>query len=131
MTTASDTGSALPADLTEALQELAESPADAEEDGLELPSQTAFANAERLLKAMYRVSPRRFVVYPVSGGRIAIDARGPNDGIVVLTCESGGEVLCLVSIGGEQRRARYSTANGLPDGFISEALTGLGTKVAP
>ena len=54
----------VPADLAEALQELAEVAADAEDDGFEPPSEVAFANAEGLLKAMYRVSPRRFAVYP-------------------------------------------------------------------
>ena len=72
------------ADLKDALQELAESPADAVEDDLGAPAKIAMANAERLLKAMYRISPRRYVVYPASGARIAIDARGPNNrGMVV------------------------------------------------
>ena len=117
-----------PTDLTDALQELAEAPADAEEDRLEEPSDVALLNAERLLKAMYRISPRRFVVYPVSDGRIAIDARGTNDRIMVVTCGSNGDVLCLVTINGEYRRARYSTARELPDGFIREALTALREK---
>ena len=113
------------AELKEALQDLKEVTEDAEEDGLEVPSEVAFTNAERLLRAMYRISPRRYGVYPVSGGRIAIDARGPNGRIAVLTCESDGGALCLVTIDGEYRRARYSTARGLPDGFIREALAAL------
>ena len=117
----------VPAELSEALQELQEVTADAEEDGLDIPSHVAIANAERLLRAMYSISQRRFVVYPVSGGRIAIDARGPNDRIVVLTCDSEGGALCMVTINGEYRRARYSTARELPDGFIREALAALDT----
>ena len=120
----------VPADLAEALQELAEVAADAEDDGFEPPSEVAFANAEGLLKAMYRVSPRRFAVYPESDGGIAIDARGPNGRIAVVSCESDGGVLCLVSIDGARRRARYSTAHELPDGFIREALAGLDQKPA-
>ena len=123
--------SAAPVDLEEALQELAEAPADAEEDELEAPAETAMANAGRLLKAMYRISPRRFVVYPVSGGRIAIDTRGPNDRIAVVTCDSDGGALCMVTIDGEYRRARYSTTRQLPDGFIREALAALDAKPAP
>ncbi len=121
---------ALPDDLADALQELDEVPADAEEDGLEVPSETAFANAERLLQAMYHDFPRRFVVYPVSGDRIAIDTRGLNDRGAVVTCDSDGGALCMVTIDGEYRRARYSTARELPDGFIREALTALDTKPA-
>ena len=115
----------VPAELREALQELQEVTADAEDDGLEIPSDLAFKNAERSLRAMYRISPRRYGVYPVSGGRIAIDARGPNGRIAVLTCESDGGALCLVTIDGEYRRARYSTARELPDGFVREALAAL------
>ena len=119
------------ADLADALQELAEAPADAEEDELGAPSKTALANAERLLKAMYRISPRRYGVYPVSGARIAIDARGSKNRGVVVTCDSDGGALCLVSIDGERRRARYSTARRLPDGFIREALADLDAELAP
>lgn len=112
-------------DLEEALQELAEVTAYAEEDGLDVPANVAFANADRLLKAMFRISPRRFGVYPMPDGYIAIDARGSNNGIVVVMCGSDGSVLCLVTIAGESRRARYSTASELPDGFIREALAAL------
>ena len=117
-----------PADLAEAMQELAEVTADAEEDGLEVPSATAMSNAERLLKSMYRISPRRYLVYPMSDAYIAIDARGANDGIIVVMCGSDGGVLCLATINEESRRARYSTARKLPDGFIREALFELGEK---
>lgn len=115
-------------DLAEALQELGEVAADAEEDGLEVPSLTAFANAERILRAMYRISPRRFAVYPDYDGHITIDARGRNDNIAVVMCDSDGGALCLVTIDNEPRRARYSTARILPDGFIREALRDLGEE---
>ena len=118
-----------PADLAEALQELAEVTADAEEDELEVPSDVAFDNARSLLKAMYGISPRRYSVYPTSDAYIAIDARGANDGIVVVMCGSDGGVLCLATINKESRRARYSTARKLPDGFIREALSELGEKL--
>lgn len=121
----------MPSDLQDALQELGEVPADAQEDGLVVPSDLAFQNAQHLLKAMYRISPQRFGVYPVSDGYIAIDARGINDRISVVMCGSDGEVLCLVTIDGEHRRARYSTAEGLPDGFIREALFALRKEPSP
>ncbi len=120
----------IPNELAEALQDLADVPADAEEDGLDLPSAVAFQNAERLLKEMHFISPRRFGVYPVSDGYIAIDARGANDAIAVVMCQSDGSVLCLVTIGNEPRRSWYYTATGLPDGFIREALLALGEESA-
>ena len=86
----------------------------------------AFANAERLLKEMYRISPRRYGVYPEPDGYIAIDARGVNGRIAVVACGSDGEVQCFVTIDNEPRYARHSTARRLPDGFIREALQDLG-----
>ena len=119
-----------PADLEEALQELASVTADAEEEGIDVPSQTARTNAERLLKAMYRISPRLYGVYPAPDGYVAIDARGINDRIAVVMCGSAGEALCFATIDGDSRRARYSTARELPDGFIREALAALGPEPA-
>ena len=116
--------------LEEALQELAEAQADAAEDGLDVPSEIASANAARLLKAMYAISPRRYGVYPAPDGYVAIDARGSNDRIAVVLCGSAGEAACFVTIDGESRRARYATARELPDGFIREALASLDAKPA-
>jgi hypothetical protein len=118
------------AGLVEALQDLQEVIADAEEEGLDIPSPLAFKNTERLLKAMCRISPRRYGVYPAPDGYIAIDARGGNGRIAVVMCGSDGDALCLVTIDNEQRRARYSTIRQLPDGFIREALQELGEEPA-
>ena len=117
----------MPNDLAEAIQELNEAEADAKEDDLEVPSKMALDNAERLLKEMYAIAPQRFTVYPVSEGYIAIDARGQgiSGRIAVVMCGSNGEVLCLVTVAGEHRRAHYSSARDLPDGFIREALASL------
>lgn len=120
----------VPDDLAEALQELGEVAADAAEDGLDVPSEVAFTNAERLLRAMYRISPRVYSVYPMPDRYIAIDARGVDGNIAVLMCGSNGEALCLVTINREARRARYSTARELPDGFVREALFALGPEPA-
>ena len=116
--------------LAEALEELAQVSAAAAEDGLELPSETALTNARRLLEAMHRISPRRYAVYPEPGGYVAIDARGANNGIAVVMCDSEGGALCLVTIDDEPRRARYATTRKLPDGFIRDALRELGAEPA-
>ena len=113
------------ADLAEAIAEIDEVAAYAEEIEVEMPSAVAFGNAQRLLKAMYRVAPRRYSVYPMPDGYIAIDARGRKGRIAVVMCGSDGGVLCLISDDGEHRRARYSSAHNLPDAFIREALAEL------
>lgn len=115
----------MPAELAEAVAEIDDVAAYAEEIEVETPSAVAFGNAQRLLKAMYRVAPRRYSVYPMPDGYIAIDARGRKGRIAVVMCGSDGSVLCLVTIGDKHRRARYSAADNLPDGFIREALAEL------
>lgn len=114
--------------LQEALQEIDEVPNDAKDDGLEVPSELALRNARRLLQEMYRISPRPYGIYPVSDGYVAIDARGRDGRIAVVMCGSDGEVLCLVTVGTEHRRARYTSADRLPDGFVREALSDLGNN---
>ena len=115
----------MPAQLAEAIDELDDVAAYAAEIEVETPSAATFDNARRLLKAMYRVAPRRYSVYPMPDGYIAIDARGRKGRIAVVMCGSDGGVLCLVSADGEHRRARYSSAHSLPDAFIREALAEL------
>lgn len=118
-------------DLQQALQELELAAAEAVEDGLEVPSKTAFKNAKRLLEAMYRISPRRFAVYPDYDGYLTIDARGRSNNIAVVMCGSDGGVLCIANIDGESRRVRYAAAGGLPDDFLRRALLDLGPEAAP
>ena len=115
----------MPAELAEAIAEIDEVTAYAEEIEVETPSAAAFDNARRLLKAMYRIAPRRYSVYPMPEGYIAIESRGGKGRIAVVMCGSDGSVLCLVTIGSNHRRARYSAAVNLPNGFIREALSEL------
>lgn len=115
-------------DLLDALRDLSEVTAEAREEGFPKPSNMALTNARRLLQAMYRISPRRFEVYPTPDGEIAIDAPDKPEHSVLLLCDSAGGGLCLVNVAGRHRRARYSNARLLPDGFIREALTELARR---
>lgn len=112
-------------DLLDALHDLDEAIAEAGEENFPEPSKTALTNARRLLSAMYRISPRRYEVYPTPDAEIAIDAPGGHGRSVLLLCESDGGALCLVNMNGAHRRARYSSADLLPDGFVREALAEL------
>ena len=117
-------------ELTEALNDLYESKAEACEESYPIPSDKALEDAERLLKAMHRISPRRYEIYPTPDGEIAIDAPGGYNRSVLLLCDSEGGALCLVNMNGNHRRARYSSSDRLPDGFIREALTELESEDA-
>ncbi len=109
-------------ELVSILGDLSESKAEAHEEGYPIPSDKVLEDAERLLKAMYSISPRRFEVYPTPDGEIAIDAPGGYNRSVLLLCDSQGGVLCLVNMNGNHHRARYSSSERLPDGFVREAL---------
>lgn len=112
-------------ELNDALHELREASDEARDEGFPQPSDTALENAERLLREMYGISPRRFEVYPTPDGEIAIDAPAGPRRSVILLCDSEGGALCMVNLNGQHRRARYSTTETLPDGFMHEALAEL------
>jgi len=112
-------------ELNDVLRDLREARNEARDEGFPQPSDIALGNADRLLKEMYGISPRRFEVYPTPDGEIAIDAPNGQGQSVMLLCDSEGGALCLVNINGQRRRARYSTTDTLPDGFVREALEDL------
>ncbi len=112
-------------DLEAALEDLKECKDEAREQDFPIPTETALHNAERLLRTMFDLLPRRFEVYPMPNGAIAIQAsQAPKIAISVL-CEPDGGALCLVSAPDHSRRAWYSKAEVLPDGFLYDALDAL------
>ena len=115
--------------LADALRDLEEVNDEARAEGFPTPTGVGFKNASRLLKEMYRLSQRRFEVYPMPDGEIAIDASDGQGSLVLLLCDSDGGALCLVNLAGRHRRARYSSADPLPDGFMREALAELEHEV--
>lgn len=116
---------ALAADLGAALCDLDGAAEEAEEEGFPQPSELALKNARRLLRDLYRLRPSRLEVYPTPDGEIALVAPAGRGRSVLVLCDSDGGVLCSVNLNGLHRRARYSTATMLPDGFVREALNDL------
>ena len=114
-----------PVRLADALRDLEEVKDEAREKDFPTPTDLAGKNANRLLKEMYPLSRRRFEVYPMPDGEIAIDASDGQGSSVLLLCDSDGGALCLVNMGGKHRRAKYSSAEALPDDFVREALAEL------
>ena len=92
-------------ELRAALRDLDSAEPDAREDGFPIPLKEAQENARRLLQAMFRISNRRFEVYPTPDGEVAIDARGGPGRSVLLLCDSDGGTLCLVNPNGKNDRA--------------------------
>ena len=118
--------------LGEAIQELAEIPQEAEELGASVSEKT-LANAGILLRKLYDKAPRRYMVSCFGGPDepehgVAIDARGENNGIVVITCDPDERVLCIVSNNDDRNTVRYPSIEGLPDEYVTNALLSLGKE---
>ena len=123
-----DANGRLPSELSDALADLREASDEACEEAFLAPSALALSNAERLLKAMYGISPRRFEVYPTPDGEIAIDAPNGNGQSVLLLCEPEGGALCLANLRGGHTHRSYPNADTLPDSFLRKSLTDLESK---
>lgn len=118
----------LPQGLEAALEDLRDAPAEAEDEGYPQPTQLALSNAERILRQMHALFPTRLEVYPTPDGELAIVAPGAPRRSVMVLCDSSGGALCMVNMDGVHRRARYSTADTLPDGFLRDALEELTSR---
>lgn len=112
-------------DLCDALRDLEGVRNEAREEEFPVPSDMALGNARRLLHAMYWILSRRFEVYPMPDGEIAIHVPGGPGRSVLLLCGSDGGALCSVNMDGVHRRARYTDTRRLPDGFVRDALAEL------
>lgn len=111
--------------LVEAFHDLHQVVEEAREQDFPEPSEVATRNAAGLLRQMFALSSRRYEIYPTPDGEVAIDAPDGHGQSVLVLCSSSGGVLCLVNMKAGHRRARYSSAANLPDGFVREALADL------
>ena len=108
--------------LKAALTELDGAPAEAREEGFDEPSEQAIEYARRLVLEVHRLRQAPIEVCPTAERDIAIYTAGTHRRSVTVLCESGGGALCLVNLNGRYRRAVYSSADMLPDGFLREGL---------
>ncbi len=110
------------AELTDALTDLEEIVEEAEEKGFTIPTRTSIQLAEQLLYAMYAVSPRRFEIYPMPRGDIAIDARDGHGRRIIVFCEPGGSMRCTINDNGKRDSHSESDPQGNVGPFIRGAL---------
>lgn len=102
---------------------------EAKEEDYKIPSDLALDNTELLMDRMSNILPDKYEIYPTTDGTVAIHFVGGRGHSVIIECESEGEVVCFVHNDGRHRRARYCDVQGLPDGFIGEALDEINRKV--
>ena len=108
--------------MRDAVADLRSAPEEATDEGYPPPKEIALSNAEGILQRLYALWPTRFEVHPTPDGEIAVVAPGGFGRSVMVLCDSEGGALCMVNLNGTHRRARYSSADGLPDGFLREAM---------
>lgn len=112
----------LESDLSDALLELYAVQKVAKEDEDVAPTDDAVRRAERILRAMYRISPRYYSVYPAPDGEIVIDPLTKQGTSLVVLCNPDGSAECLTYIEEEYRKKNYSPDEMLPDDFVLKAL---------
>ncbi|MYH15979.1 MAG: hypothetical protein F4149_12470 [Gammaproteobacteria bacterium] len=87
------------------------------------PNDVVQRNADDLFNAVALLAPGDHQFEPTEdGGQSMLIESDDGDRVVRIECDSDGGVLCIASIGENLRRAKYYQMDGLPDGFIREAL---------
>ena len=108
-------------DLRDALRDLDGAAAEAATSDYPAPTGAALDAARLLLPALHAAAPRRFEVYPTPDGEIAIDAPSGASSLLLL-CDSGGGVTCLLNAAGAQRLTRHASAGEVSPALLREAL---------
>lgn len=111
-------------DLEAALDELESISEAAEEDDCLEPTPLAIENADFLVKALYHISPRRYDIYPMSGGEVVID--GGNQGRRIgVFCYPDGRVLYVGWVDDVRQKVSKDGVVDVPHEFLNQALTQL------
>lgn len=87
-----------------------------------MPSERVLDEAKRIVRRLRKQLPLDTDIYSLGEGKVAIELYGEFGHGFLLVCEPGGSALCIVTVGGVSRRARYESSMGLPDGFLVEGL---------
>lgn len=111
-----------PPDLVEALGELQTVPIEADEMGFSQPETDTIRRAEKVLRQLYGVVPRRYFVYPMDPGDVAVGAPGSRGHSVVFYCFPDGSIHCYVNLQGDVTATVYRTTDEFPDLRVREAL---------
>jgi len=94
----------------------------AQDEELPTPDPIAVSNARELLPKLYDVLPVRYRISPTDRAGVAIDTPMRWGASVSVECAPSNRVYCFVAIVGKSRRAKFYQMDGLPDGFIRDAL---------
>lgn len=97
--------------------------ADAANVGNQVPLPTTVEETKRIVYGLRPYLPSDTDVYTLEEGKIAVEIFGATGTGFLLICEPGGSALCIVTVDGISRRARYESSSvDLPDSFLTEGL---------
>lgn len=112
----------MPPELADALTDLREIVEEAEEKEFEVPTESTCQLADQLLHTMYAISPRRFEIYPMPTGEIAIDGHDGHGRRIIVFCGPNGNIRCLTNENGKRDSYSDSCPHGMMGSFIQGAL---------
>ena len=95
---------------------------EADATGDSMPSENDVEEAKRIVQALWEHLPNDTDIYLMEERKVAIEVHGKPGRAFLLVCEPGGSALCIVTVNGVSRRARYESSLNLPDCFILEGL---------
>ena len=98
--------------------------AQAEEEGVPVPVRECIENARALLPRLYEIHPAKYHILPSDRG-VSIQPAMRYGASVIIECAPDDAVYCSAAIDGNLRRAEFLQMDGLPEGFITEALRDL------
>ena len=96
-----------------------------------LASTDTINEAKRIARHLHDRLPPDTDVYVMEGGKVALEVFGSLGYGFLLVCENGGSALCIVTVDGSARRARYENSSCLPDGFVLEGLKHVRPDIKP
>ena len=108
-------------DLEAALDELASIADSAKDDDCLEPTLLAIENADLLVKTLYNISPRRYDIYPMSGGEVVIDG-GHKGRRVGVFCYPDGRILYVGWEDGIRRKVSRDNSDAIPREFLGKVL---------
>ena len=77
---------------------------------------------KRIVRRLNGWLPADADVYSMDEGKIAVEVFAEADNGFLLVCEPHRQAVCIVTVRGISRRARYEDSAVLPDGFLREGL---------